>query len=261
VSSETIKVLDRALAVLREFAMRPSGYTAPELSEHLSMSKTTTRRFLHTLSNGGFLDYDAERQRYTLGMLILGLSTGFSRQTSLTVAVQPVLESLQVKSCETASLWLRVRQDAMCLSSEESSRYIRAVSPIGRSVPLYAGCHGKQLLAGLNDDELDEYFSTTDFAPLTTSTLTSRAALEEEIAQIRSDGYAISQGEVNIDGAGVAAPILSPQGKMIACLSITAPSHRVDEERLRAFVSLIRCASTDAARRVFGPAPGQDSPG
>jgi len=256
VSSETIKVLDRALAVLREFAVHPAGYTAPELAAHLGMSKTTARRFLQTLSNGGFLDFDTDRQRYTLGMLILGLSTGFSRQTSLTVAVQPVLESLQAESFETASLWLRVRQDAMCLSSFESSQYIRAVSPIGRSVPLYAGCHGKQLLAGLNDSELDEYLTTTDFSPLTTSTLTTRAALEKEIAQIRSDGYATSRGEVNIDGAGVAAPILNPDGKVIACLSITAPSHRVDDERLHTFVTLIRGATSDAARRVFGPNPG-----
>jgi len=111
-------------------------------------------------------------------------------------------------------------------------------------------------LAGLNDSELDEYLTTTDFSPLTTSTLTTRAALEKEIAQIRSDGYATSRGEVNIDGAGVAAPILNPDGKVIACLSITAPSHRVDDERLHTFVTLIRGATSDAARRVFGPHPG-----
>jgi len=61
VSTETNKVLDRALAVLRQFALRPSGYTVPELTAELGMSKTTTRRFLQTLAGRGFLDYDPDR--------------------------------------------------------------------------------------------------------------------------------------------------------------------------------------------------------
>jgi DNA-binding IclR family transcriptional regulator len=254
-STETNKVLDRALAVLRQFALRPTGYTVPELSAHLGMSKTTTRRFLQTLTGQGFLDYDAERQRYTLGMLILSLSTGLSQQNTLTVAVQPMLEGLQRDSEETASLWIRVRLDAMCLSSVESSQFIRAVSPIGRSIPLYAGCHGKQLLAGLEEPELEDYLRVTELTPLTPATLTKRAELVKELDRIRADGFSVSRGEVNADGAGVAAPILNPAGRVIACLSITAPGHRVSDERMRDFIPLVRTAAADASGRLFGPPP------
>jgi IclR family acetate operon transcriptional repressor len=257
VSTETNKVLDRALAVLRQFALRPTGYTVPELSAHLGMSKTTTRRFLQTLAGQGFLDYDADRQRYTLGMLILSLSTGLSQQNTLTVAVQPVLEALQRDSAETASLWIRVRLEAMCLSSVESSQFIRAVSPIGRSIPLYAGCHGKQLLAGMEDAELEDYLRVTELTPLTSATITERTALTKELDRIRADGFSASRGEVNIDGAGVAAPITNPAGRIIACLSITAPAHRLSDERFQAFVPLVRGAASDASGRMFGPRPAR----
>jgi len=256
VSAETNKVLDRALSVLRQFALRPTGYTAPELSAELGMSKTTTRRFLQTLAGQGFLDFDPDRQRYTLGLLILSLSTGLSQQNTLTVAVAPVLESLQRESNETASLWIRVRLEAMCLCSVESDQFIRAVSPIGRSVPLYAGCHAKALLAGLDDTELDDYLRVTEMRPLTKFTITKRAVLEKQLVQIRADGYAESRGEVNADGAGVAAPIMNPAGRVVACVSITAPAHRVDDARRRSFVPMIRDAAADASRRVFGSGPG-----
>jgi DNA-binding IclR family transcriptional regulator len=252
VSTETNKVLDRALAVLRQFALRPSGYTVPELTAELGMSKTTTRRFLQTLAGRGFLDYDPDRQRYTLGMLILGLSTGLSQHNTLAVAAQPMLEGLQRESTETASLWIRVRLEAICLSSVESDRFIRAVSPIGRSVPLHAGCHAKALLAGLDDAELDDYLKVAELAPLTSYTITSPVDLKNQVVQIRTDGYAESRGEVNADGVGVAAPIANPAGRVVASLSITAPGHRVDKDRLRSFVPLVREAAAEASRRVFG---------
>jgi len=255
VSTETNKVLDRALAVLRQFALRPNGYTVPELTAELGMSKTTTRRFLQTLAGQGFLDYDPDRQRYTLGMLILGLSTGLSQQNTLAVAAQPMLEALQRESTETASLWIRVRLEAICLSSVESDRFIRAVSPIGRSVPLHAGCHAKALLAGLDDPELDDYFKVAELAQLTSYTITSPVDLKKQVAQIRTDGYAESRGEVNADGVGVAAPITNPAGRVVASLSVTAPGHRVDQDRLRSFVPMVREAAAEAGRRVFGSAP------
>jgi DNA-binding IclR family transcriptional regulator len=252
VSTETNKVLDRALMVLRRLALRPDGYSLPELTAELGLSKTTTRRFVQTLCNQGFADYDPERQRYTLGMLILGLSTGLAQQNVLAVAVHPALEALQQETAETASLWLRIRLSSLCLSSIESPQFVRTVSPIGRSIPLYASAHSKMLLAGLDDGELQEYLRLTDLTPLTPFTIVDAEQLTAEVTRIRKQGYAVSRQEVNLDVTGIAAPILGPAGRIIGCLSVTAPSHRADDERLGTMIDAVRRAAADATLRASG---------
>jgi DNA-binding IclR family transcriptional regulator len=252
VSTDTIAVLDRALMVLRQLATRPDGYSLPDLTADLGMSKSTTRRFLQTLCKQGFADFDAERQRYTLGMLILGLSTGLAQQNVLAVAVHPALEALQQRTGETAALWLRMRFFALCLSSIESPLFVRTVSPIGRSIPLYAGAHGKMLLAGMDAAEMDDYLRITELTPLTPATLVDPEQLIAAVVRIRREGHAVSHGEVNADVTGVAAPVLDPTGRIIACLSVTAPSHRVDDVALSELVDAVKDAAVDATRRTSG---------
>ena len=251
-STDTIAVLERALGVMRLLALRPEGYSVPELVAESGMSKSTVRRFLQALTKQGFVDFDGERQRYTLGMLLLGLATGISQHNVLAVAVHPALESLQRSTNETVALWLRVRLSALCLSSIESTQFVRTVSPIGRSIPLYASAHSKLLLAGLTEQELGDYLDTAELVPLTSATITDRTLLRAEVARAREVGFAVSHGEVNDDVTGVAAPVFDPAGRIIACLSATAPSHRVDDKRLDQLCADVQTAAAEATRRISG---------
>ncbi|WP_196218101.1 IclR family transcriptional regulator [Streptomyces blattellae] len=251
-STDTIAVLDRALSVLRTLALRPEGYSLPELVEEMGLPKTTVRRFLVTLAGQGFADYDEERQRYTLGVLILGLAAGLTQQNIIAVTLHPALERLQQETDETASLWIRVRFSALCLSSIESPKFVRTVSPLGRSIPLYASAHSKVLLTRLPDEELTDYLAATDLRPLTSQTITDPAALREEIKLVRGQGYAVSKCEVNDDVVGIAAPVTDRTGRIIACLSVTAPAHRVDDRRLSELISSVRDAAAFGAERISG---------
>ena len=252
-SNETIKVLDRAFIVLRLLASKPGGFTLPELCDRLDLSKSTARRFLNTLCKAGFAELDNDGQRYKLGMLMLTLSTGLSQQNALTVAVHPILEELQARSGETAALWLRIGSVGLCLSSVESPQFVRTVSPIGYTVPLFAGAHGKQLLAGLSSSELEEYLAETDVARLTPATIVSRDALRREVSRIQRRGWSLSRGEINADAVGVAAPILNAFGAIFACVSVTAPAHRIDDDRIEGIADRVVDAAAEATRRVTGP--------
>ncbi|WP_196218024.1 IclR family transcriptional regulator [Streptomyces blattellae] len=251
-STDTIAVLDRALSVLRVLALRPEGYSLPELVEELGLPKSTVRRFLVTLAGHGFADYDEERQRYTLGVLILGLAAGIAQQNVIAVTLHPALERLQRETQETASLWIRVRFSALCLSSIESPQFVRTVSPLGRSIPLYASAHSKVLLTQLSDAELEEYLAATDLQALTPQTITDPAAVRQEIREAREKGYAVSIGEVNDDAVGIAAPVTDQTGRIIACLSITAPAHRVDDRRLPTLISSVLDAAAMGTARITG---------
>ena len=69
-------------------------------------------------------------------------------------------------------------------------------------------------------------------AGYTPVTVTDRRRLDEELEQVRRDGFAISAGELEASLFGASAPVLSEQGRPVAIVSVWGTEHRLPRERL-----------------------------
>ncbi|HLI25455.1 MAG TPA: IclR family transcriptional regulator [Chloroflexota bacterium] len=250
---ETIKVLDRALEIMRHLALDPRGRALGELSASLKLPKSTTRRFLLTLARHGFVEQDPETERYRLGLVVLGLSTAVQRHSSLAAAAQPVLERLRDDSGETAAVHVRFGDVRVCLAVAESRERVRYVHEVGQATPLYAGAQSKVLLAALAPDERAAFLARVPLRPLTERTLVEPMALAEELERVRRLGYAVSTGEVTRDAAAVAAPLHDRTGRTVASIGVTGPLSRLSAPRLTELVPLVVAAAADVSRRLGYP--------
>ena len=77
----------------------------------------------------------------------------------------------------------------------------------------------------------------------TDTTLTTAAALDEEIAQVRHRGYATCRGELEASAWGVSAPVADGTGRLVAVLSIWGPGSRVTEPRFDVLGPLAQAAA------------------
>jgi DNA-binding IclR family transcriptional regulator len=111
---------------------------------------------------------------------------------------------------------------------------------IGLRSPLHATSAGKVLLA-FGAAELPP---TARLARLAPSTISSRAALERELAKVRRAGWAQSAGEYEEGLNGVAAPILGADGRCVAAISVSGPAYRLPAADLPALGR--RCAEACA---------------
>ena len=66
----------------------------------------------------------------------------------------------------------------------------------------------------------------------TDTTLTTIAALDDELAQVRLRGFAVCRGEYEASAWGVSAPVVDGTGRLVAVLSIWGPGTRLTEPRL-----------------------------
>jgi DNA-binding IclR family transcriptional regulator len=112
----------------------------------------------------------------------------------------------------------------MCLEMVDSQHSLRCSFEKGRAVPLKAGASAKCLLAFMparaRAEVLDSVF---DHHPA------GRAAIETELQQIRAQGYAVSDSEVDPGVWGVSAPIFRHSGRGTgsgASITLMAPSTR-----------------------------------
>ena len=140
------------------------------------------------------------------------------------------------------------------------SRYtIRMYSRVGRRMPLYCTAIGKVLLAYAKDDEREAALDGVRLLAMTPNTLTTRAALDAELAQVRAQGFARDNEEREENLHCIGAPIFDYTGAVVAALSVSWPSFRYELTEERGWIDRVKSAAA-AISAVLGYLPDAAQP-
>jgi DNA-binding IclR family transcriptional regulator len=173
---------------------------------------------------------------YRLGSEMIALGGRAMRGNSVRHIAHPLLRQLAEETGERVTLEL-LTQDTqngytMLVLDEVASTHLLGVNQfVGSRLPVHATSTGKALLAHLPDQERRTILSYTS-ARLTPHTKTTDNGLTADLEAIRSRGYALAMGELELGLMATAAPIFNHNGDVVAALSIVGPSVRLDEETL-----------------------------
>nr|WP_277998996.1 IclR family transcriptional regulator [Moorella sulfitireducens] len=97
----------------------------------------------------------------------------------------------------------------------------------GTRAPAYCTGTGKVLLAYLSEDQLYKFFQEVALLPYTPITITDPLRLREELQKIRSQGFALDNGEREEGVRCVAAPVFNHDNKVTAAVSVAGPAQRM----------------------------------
>ena len=248
----TIKSLDRAMEVF-EFLSAQQGIALTTLAEQTGQSPSTAYRILVTLEGRGLVEFDAEEQLWHIGPRAFAIGSRFLRRTSLVERARPVLRALMEATGETANLGAEKQGAVLFLSQVETHANIRAFFPPGTLSAMHASGIGKALLAQMDEARFARYLEAPREA-FTARTITAEAALREDMAAIRSRGWALDDEERNEGMRCIAAPVFDVNGEAVAGISVSGPTSRVRPESIAALVGPV----TEAAARLtaaIGGAP------
>ena len=183
--STQVQSVERAAALLRAVATAsgPSA-TATALAQTVGLNRTTTWRILATLEQQRLVSLDRETGCYSLGFGLIDLA-GQAGDTSLARTAHAVLQRLAAQTGETAALAV-MRDGALTYVAEAVGGAIVSVTWQGRPVSMHATSTGKVLLAFSEPDEVPKLLNLPRGGRLTrftSTTITSRAALTDELVQ------------------------------------------------------------------------------
>jgi IclR family acetate operon transcriptional repressor len=161
--------------------------------------------------------------------------------------VAPVLERLRDSTGESANLVVRDGDQGLVVLRVESQQPLRFTQPIGARIPLYCTSTGKALLAFGTGYPAD-LTGLGELTAMTSTTITSRAALARELEAVRARGWSTNHGE-RIEGvSGVAAPVLDPStGEATAAVAVQGPAVRIPESRMADLAVLVVEAAAEIA--------------
>lgn len=249
------QAIDRALAILTTLGGSRADWGLTELAAELGLNKTTTFRILGALERARFVVRDAARQSYRLGPGVVQLGMQARRSAGLHDAARPVLEALAAETGEAATLEVLVGEEVLILD-EVRGRFLVGSSPeVGTRWPAHAASTGKVLLAAARfaADGAGPPASRGRLARLAPNTITSRAALDAELAEVWRRGYAVGSEEVEPGFVAVGAPVRNAEGRAVAALSVGGPKHRLTSARVTELAALVRQAADRVSERLGAP--------
>jgi IclR family pca regulon transcriptional regulator len=222
--------LARGLIVIEAFDTHKEGLSIADISRKTGFSRAATRRLLLTLE---MLDYvEGKGRTFRLKTPVLKLGFSYLSSASLPAIAQPILENLTDILHESTSLSVLEGDEIVYLARSATKRVMSIGLSVGSRLPSYCTSMGRVMLAALSAEELSAYLDRVELKALTPKTITDKALLTDVIRQVRSDGYALVDEELELGLRSIAVPVSNARGNVIAGMNVGAHAGRASTAEL-----------------------------
>jgi DNA-binding IclR family transcriptional regulator len=250
----------RTFDVLELLVGRPDGMTVTEISKRLGLPISSSHNLLQRMVTAEVVNV-ADDLRYSIGPRAVRLGIRIVDGLEVRALARRHLQDLARNTGEDVYLAVRLGRRVTYVDRLPGSHPVTVDIRLGQSLFLHATSVGKLFAA--YEDQLRRRLFAQPRPPLTEHTLTGTDELDEELARIRRQGYALSREEAIIGVVGLAAPIQDAYGSVVAAIHISTLKMRMTPELES---SLVEAATTTAAlvERDLGRlqgSPGRGRPG
>lgn len=221
--NNTLKVLD-LLSVNIEM-----GVT--EIANSIGLSKSSIFRILYTLEKNEFV-FKTSNLKYRLGIKLAYYGSIVTENLNIINLIRPFLQELRDTHNETAHLGILDDDlNIIFMAKELSSSTIQMTSKVGHKLPFYISAMGKILVANQMDNHLLEILREYNYIKYTNNTITKYDEIVEMLNTIREHNYSIDEEESEEGLTCIAVPIRDFTGRVIAAISISGPTQRINRNR------------------------------
>ncbi len=246
-----LKVINKIVAILETLGHNESLGTA-ELSKILGMPAATVHRILSELNKHGLIEKDENSKKYRLGWKIMNLSYKALKCEQQQFHVQlilPYLKMLSQETKETVFLAVTMQNKVVCIEKVDGQRNLRFYVEIGREMPLNCSAAAKAILAYKSNAFREEVIGSNGFILYTQHSIDNMQEYEAQLNEVRNNGYAICDNEIEIGSKAVAVPIFDSEGQVLSSISLIGPNQRVSEQFAN-ILALMKGAAEDITMKL-----------
>ena len=256
-ATSTVQSVERAVSILEMLAHDgESGVT--KIADELGVHKSTAFRLIATLEQRGLVEQDLERGKYRLGVGILRLAGATTARLDVVQETRPLARALAAETGETVNIAVRSEGAALYLDQIAGTSSLQSHNWVGQRIPLHATANGKVLLSGLTSEQIMTEVGQR-LRAYTPTTITSIKKLLVDIDAVREAGYAVVADELEMGLTAIAAPLHNAHGDVIASLSVSGPTFRFDEDRVKTVVDQVMEVATEVSERLGWKVPKRPS--
>lgn len=248
--------IERYLQIMEIVAASPGGLTLAEIVDITGLPKASAHRLTRALVEAGALGAGKGWNRtFSVGERMLRM-LHLGRSDSLTGYAQLVVDELAGRLHETCFA-VRLELDAI-------RSIARAVPDQGHNVhvfpgeeqPPHAAASAKAILAFQHEDVVERHLGRP-LERLTPKTKVAAGEVRLELEQVRCDGYALCDREIDENVVAYACPVHTDHLGVVCSLGVTGPSTRLTRQSPSVWIDALKEAAARLGRMLdTGSGPG-----
>lgn len=251
--------MEKALDILLLFNSERQELSATDISESMGIPLSTTYKYLKVLRSKDFIAKDSCSSCFHLGWTIFQIVNCRNDGRRVADVAFSEMKSLAAEIGETVLLTVISDHKALCLEKVDSSRLVKISHERGSVRPLHTGASGKVLLAFQPSDFVSTYFDQHHLF-----SAENGVSIYQQLKQIRKQGYAFSDSELDAGAVAIAAPVFNHTSQLVAGLTVAGPKDRMNH-KLGAWTRMVREKAHVMSQRLGCPAdvmiPNSHAPG
>lgn len=225
----TVKTTDTSFRLVSTIRDR-GGATIEDLSREFGLSESTVHRHLVTLRNHDYVVQDGAQYQVGLGFLTMG---GYAqRRVTAYPKIKAKVDELATTTGERAQFIVEEHGQRVYLYTDVGESAVQTGAHVGKRGAIHTSAAGKAILANLSDRRIEAIIEEHGLAAGTSDSISTEAALYDELATIRDQGYAFNQQETTEGVNAVGAAVLDADGSVIGSLSVSGPANRIKDDWL-----------------------------
>ena len=222
----SIQVFDRMMSLLDALAEVSEPTSLKYLSQTTGLHPSTAHRILAALYTSHMVERH-DNGTYSLGIKLLELGNLVKSRINIREVALPYMQRLHEDIGESVNLGVRHDDEIVYVERTSSGRsLVRVVYLVGGRAPLHLTSVGKLFLAEEDAVSVRAYARRTGLPGKTPHSLVTVGALEKDLEWIRRHNLAMDNEEAELGLRCVAAPVRDDEGKLVAGLSVSAPTER-----------------------------------
>jgi DNA-binding IclR family transcriptional regulator len=216
-------VISRALRILNAFTGSQPSMSLSQISRGAMLPLSTTHRLVGELTAAGVLERDPAGT-YRIGLRLWEIAALAPRGIGLRDAALPYLEDLYEATHENIQLAVLDGLEVVYVERIRGRDAVPVFTRPGLRFTPHATGVGLVLLAHADPDVQERYLAAR-LRTFTAKTIADHRRLRSVLAEIRRNGYAVSDGQVTLDALSIAAPVRNGDA-VVAALSIVVHADR-----------------------------------
>jgi len=233
--------IEKSIKILSYLSDVERGVGITELSSKLSFPKSTVHRILNTLLKHSLVNQDKETLKYKLGLQIAKYSNSFYNSFDFRQVAKPILKDICRETKLTTFLTTWYNGKGICIDSVTPSlkANTQLFVDIGKEMPFNCAASTKVLLAYRQPEDIRRIINKQDLFKYTPKTITDTKKLEKHLIEIKRNGFAFCDEELEEGAKAISSPVKNINGEVIASITITGLSKRMSKNNSKKFTTLL----------------------
>jgi len=226
-----VQSVERALDILEMIFSGGQAMRSGDIAASLGLHANTANNLIRTLYRRGYLTQN-ESGRYLLGGKCARLGEAADRWSLLREAALATMKALALSTGDGIFLGVNDGGKLHCVLTLLATGNVRIMEKQLWLERLHTTAAGKAILAGMENNELEDWLRHTKLVTLTPRTLANPEKLRREIELTHRRGWALCRDEASDGIAAIGVPVRDKNGRVIAALTQSFPTFYLDSGKV-----------------------------